>query len=182
MLHARRVLKESVDTLPEILQRKGYQTAAMVSSYPVSEIYGLDQGFETFETGLDLEGMDFTEQNAHEGFWIAGQTLNTQRRSDATVGQALGWLDEHGSADAPWCMWVHLFDVHDYSLVPPLDFVKPLGIEAYPDVDGRNLQWREKMYDPELTYMDAQAVWNRSLVQGKLLAHGHSPHPRGRKR
>lgn len=185
-------LKESVDTLPEILQREGYQTAAMVSTYVLSEIYGLDQGFETFETGLDLEGMDFTEQNAHEGFWNEQQTLNTQRRSDATVGQALEWLDEHG-ADAPWCLWVHLFDVHDYSLVPPLEFVKAHGIQEYPrEVDGRSIEAREMMYDPELAYMDAQVgrlvdwleehgQWDRTVIvvtadHGQGLKDGRARH------
>ncbi|MGB0332679.1 MAG: sulfatase-like hydrolase/transferase, partial [Planctomycetota bacterium] len=45
-------LKDSVDTLPELLGSRGYRTAARVSSYPVSSEYNLDQGFDDFDSGV----------------------------------------------------------------------------------------------------------------------------------
>lgn len=150
-------LKDSVDTLPEILARRGYKTAACVSSYPVSEEYGLNQGFEHFTTGIDVEALDLKTQQKHAEFWVEGGSLNTQRRGDLTVNDAISWLDKEGEK-GPWCMWVHLFDVHDYSLVPPLEYAKEFGINAYPrgEVDGKSVEWREKMYDPEMRFQDAQ--------------------------
>lgn len=150
-------LKESVDTLPEILRARGYSTAACVSAYPVSEAYGLNQGFQYFNTGVNLAELDLTTQQKHEEFWHEGRNISTQRRSDATVDDALGWLDKE-ARKGPWCLWMHLFDVHDYSLVPPLDFVRSFGIDAYPvdDVDGKSLEWRERMYDPEMSFQDQQ--------------------------
>ncbi len=150
-------LKEGADTLPEILARRGYQTAACVSSYPVSEQYGLDQGFEYFEVGLDTDSLDLKSQQKHSAFWVEGGRLNTQRSGDTTVDDAVAWLDQNGES-GPWCMWVHLFDVHDYSLVPPIEHSQKYGIESYPagEVDGRSLDWRERMYDPEMAFQDEQ--------------------------
>lgn len=149
-------LKDEVDTLPEILARQGYRTAAMVSSYPVSEVYNLDQGFETFHTGLDVQELDLTGQQRHEELWKEGGKISTQRRGDLTVDDALAWLDENGEG-SPWCMWVHMFDVHDFSLVPPVEYAQRFGIEAYPtDVGGRSNEWRERMYDPEMAWLDDQ--------------------------
>lgn len=158
-------LKDEVDTLAEILGRAGYRTAAAISAYPVSRIYNLDQGFDAFRTGLDYDQLDLTAQQKHATEWDSSGVTNTQRRGDLTVADAIAWLDERGTGGDPWCMWVHLFDVHDYSLVPPQDYVSRFGIEM--PAQGTRLKglrgqaWRERMYDPELTWMDEQV--------GKLL-------------
>lgn len=153
-------LKEVVDTLPEVLQPLGYRTAARVSSYPVSEAYGLDQGFEDFESGVNLAELDLERQQRHSTSWDAGGRTKTQRRGDFTTTSALQWLDANGK-DGPWCMWVHMFDVHDYSLVPPAEFMERFGLPQYPPAGARlgmeaRLDWRERIYDPELAFMDTQ--------------------------
>lgn len=160
-------LLDSVETLPETLQRNGYKTAAAVSAYVVSEIYNLQQGFDVFLTGVDVESIDITHQQKHATEWNPDGKTNTQRRGDFTIDDAIAWLEESADDDRPWFLWVHMFDVHDYSLVPPVDFIKPYGIE-YPEVGTkfkgmRSHQWREDMYDPELTWMDRQL--------GRLLDH-----------
>lgn len=149
-------LSSSVETLPEILQTEGWRTGAMVSSYPVSEHYGLDRGFETFDTGLDLSQHDYTGQQKHADAWLDGTHSSGQRRGDATVDQALTWLDEGLGIDAPWCLWVHMFDVHDFSIVPPEAFMTENGFPMDKSAALQSPEWRERMYDPELTYMDLQ--------------------------
>ena len=148
-------LKDSVETLPELLRDRGWRTGAFVSSYPVSGIYGLDQGFDTFDLGIDVDALDLTGQQKHATNFYDGEKSNTQRRGDFTVSKALEWLDTNGRAD-PWCMWVHMFDVHDYSLVPPAEFASRYGIEYPDDVTSQDVEWRERMYDPELAFMDVQ--------------------------
>jgi arylsulfatase A-like enzyme len=154
-------LKDSVDTLPELLKRRGYATAATVSGYPVSAAYGLDQGFDYFSTGaVDAAGLDLSRQQRHEANFDTSGISATQRRGDRTVSDALEWLADRGE-DGAWCLWVHLFDVHDTSLVPPVEFVREHGILEYPSPDTPAAgpignQWRERMYDPELAYMDQQ--------------------------
>ena len=161
-------LKEVVDTLPEVLQPLGYRTAARVSSYPVSEAYGLDQGFEDFESGVNLDELDLERQQRHSTSWDAGGRTKTQRRGDFTTTSALQWLDANGK-DGPWCMWVHMFDVHDYSLVPPAEFMERFGLPEYPPAGARlgveaRLDWRERIYDPELAFMDAQIARIRAWL------------------
>jgi arylsulfatase A-like enzyme len=44
-------------------------------------------------------------------------------------------------------------------VVPPVDFIRSQGITEYPRpgaVGRKNVEWRERMYDPELTFMDMQ--------------------------
>jgi len=139
-------LKESVDTLPELLASRGYQTAARVSSYPVSSAYNLDQGFTDFESGVDLEALDLTKQQRHGTVWDTGGRTPTQRRGDFTTDSALEWLETNGEK-GPWCMWLHMFDVHDFSLVPPAEFAADYGITYPTAAESRtmpgSLEWRE---------------------------------------
>ncbi|MEZ6013518.1 MAG: sulfatase [Planctomycetota bacterium] len=164
------VLKDEVHTLPELLAPRGWHTAAFTSAYPVSRAYGLDQGFQTFDSGVDASALDLTSQQRHETEWADQRETATQRRGDATTDAALAWLSAQ-SADQPWCMWMHYFDAHDYSLVPPTDWAAARGI-TYPaagSVQRRDqLQWRERMYDPELTFIDEQIA----RVLQKLVAMG----------
>jgi len=148
-------LKQSVDTLPEYLAPRGWRTAAFVSAYPLSPVYGLDQGFQTFDMGIDVDQLDLTEQQHHETNFFDGEKSSTQRRGDATMTAALGWLDSLEPSD-PWCLWVHMFDVHDFSLVPPAAFAARFGIEYDPAIGAQDVEWRERMYDPELAFMDLQ--------------------------
>ncbi|MDG1050201.1 MAG: sulfatase, partial [Planctomycetota bacterium] len=164
-------LKDSVDTLPELLAAQGYQTAARVSSYPVSSAYNLNQGFGDFDSGVDLEALDLSRQQRHGTAWDTSGKTATQRRGDLTTDSALQWLDSNGE-DGPWCMWLHMFDVHDFSLVPPADFAADFGIEYPSAAESRkmpaNLEWRERIYDPELAFMDRQIA----RLRGWLKEHG----------
>lgn len=162
-------LKDVVDTLPEVLQPLGYRTAARVSAYPVSAAYGLDQGFADFESGVNLDELNLERQQRHSTSWDTGGRTKTQRRGDLTTSSALQWLDANGK-DGPWCMWVHMFDVHDYSLVPPDEFMERFGLPKYPSPGQRlgleaRLDWRELIYDPELAFMDAQIARLRTWLE-----------------
>ena len=146
-------LRPSNVTLPEILGEHGWNTAAFVSAYPVSEFYGVDQGFETFDTGL-VDELDLSRQQQHEELWNETGLSQTQRRGDFTVDAALEWLERHRGE--PWCVWVHLFDAHDFSMVPPSEWIARFGITYDKSVPLNDLAWRERMYDPELTFIDEQ--------------------------
>ncbi len=89
-------------TLAERLQAIGYRTAAFVSGYPLAQHFGLDQGFDTYDD-RGLRGM-------------VGERPATE-----TVTAALRWLETDGGTDAPWFLWIHLYDPHD-PYVPPEEF------------------------------------------------------------
>ncbi|MFQ5806905.1 MAG: sulfatase-like hydrolase/transferase, partial [Phycisphaerae bacterium] len=48
-------LRESCATLAEVLRDVGYRTAAFVSAFPVTQRFGLDQGFETFDAEFMID-------------------------------------------------------------------------------------------------------------------------------
>ena len=159
-------LEDDNVTLPEILAGEGYRTGGFVSAYPVSSFYGLDQGFDTFSSGVvDSGDLELERQQRHEDLWNESGRSKTQRRGDFTVDEALAWLD--GVDEAPWCLWVHLFDVHDFSLVPPQAWIERFGITYDKRVPVNNPDWRERMYDPELTYADEQVGRLLDAVRGR---------------
>ena len=157
-------LAEDVPTLPAILAERGWNTAAFISSYPLAPVYGLDRGYQDYSSGLEesIAELDLTRQQQHQEFWQDATRSATQRRADAALDDALGWLGKNETS-GPWHLWLHLFDVHDFSLVPPRSFAAEHGVAYTPGVSGGNLAARERMYDFELRYVDSQL--------GRLLEH-----------
>ncbi len=102
--NARFRLPDDVTTLAEMLQGEGRQTAAFVSSFTTSRLFGLGQGFETFDDDL---GNDESGQR------------RSQRGGAETSTRAASWLTAH--ADKPFFVWVHLFDPHS-PYTPPSPF------------------------------------------------------------
>lgn len=150
-------LPEDVPSLPELLSHHGWSTAAFVSAYPVSQAFGLDRGYQDFSSSVDdrLDSLDPSESQRPERFWADTASNRTQRRSDATTDAALTWLEEHAEK-GPWHLWVHYFDVHDFSLVPPAAYAAERGVTYTPELPPTSVEAREAMYDFELGYMDAQ--------------------------
>lgn len=150
-------LLPGVPSLPQLLAERGWRTAAFVSAYPVSQVFGLDRGYQTFSSSVDdrLEGLDPSQKQRPGAFWVDARANESQRRSDATTDAALTWLEEYGD-QGPWHLWVHYFDVHDYSLVPPVEFARERGVEYTPEVPPTSIEARDLMYDFEMEYMDAQ--------------------------
>jgi arylsulfatase A-like enzyme len=127
-------------TLAEVLAGAGYETAAFVSAFPVSQRFGLHQGFQTF----DAEFMrDVSQAVSQQG---AVNTGDNQRRADETTDRALAWL---GRAGEPFFLWLHYFDPHDRRLAPPEEFLARFG---EPPADKRDAL--RALYDIEIAWMD----------------------------
>jgi len=78
-------------TLAELLRAGGYQTAAFTSGGPMSEVYGFDQGFDTYD---------------HK--WITIEQL---------LPKVKNWLDTNNSN--PFFIFIHCFDIHHPYKPPP---------------------------------------------------------------
>jgi arylsulfatase len=113
-------LSDDHPTLATILAARGWQTGAFISAYPASERFGLDQGFDFYETGVAASVMrqDPRKRPPREVQWARQRTAMAQRRADATTDEALAWLER---ARRPFFAWVHYFDPHDSSLIPPAE-------------------------------------------------------------
>lgn len=92
-------LAPNVPVLAEILQQRGFRTAAFVSSVVLSTQSGLNRGFAQYSDRFDIGEDD-------------ARFLNTiQKPGDQTMGEAVAWLSEPG--DARRFAWIHLYDPHD---------------------------------------------------------------------
>ncbi len=113
-------------TLAELLEKRGYRTAAFIGSVILDSktlAPGLDRGFEFYD--------NFPEKTESKSRWG-----RIERRGMDVVQRAETWLNGH--EEAPHFVWVHLYDPHDpYEPPPPYS-------EMYKD----------RLYDGEIAYAD----------------------------
>ena len=100
-------LAQSLTTIAEALQGKGYTTAAFVGNPIVSSTRFFDQGFEVFD-----------------------ETLGDFRMSDTFMPQALEWLEKH--APLRFFMYLHLVDPHTPHQPSPTQMER-LGLGPAPE-------------------------------------------------
>ena len=117
---------EDLTMMAEIFREGGYQTAAFVGAFVVDSTWGLDQGFETYFDDFNVP----RERVVFLGY--------VQRTAEEVVEAAIDWLDEQ--QEAPFFLWVHLYDPHD-----PYDPPEPYR-SRYPG----------KPYIGEIAYTDSQ--------------------------
>jgi arylsulfatase A-like enzyme len=155
-------LPADIPTLASVLRNHDYRTGAFVSAWTASSGYGLHHGFDTFDSGLDLEKLRSEEPDLKlrsKNKWRDEPMDRGQRRGDLTVHRALKWLQDETD---PFFLWVHFFDPHDPTLIPPPEVTDRFGL----DVQGLKRFARDRRdahYDPEIYYMDLQV--------GRLLDH-----------
>jgi len=89
-------LPKGVTTLAEILSGYGLETVAVVNSHMLTDRYGLDQGFETFEYVNEYP---------------------SKAEPSQVESLAIRWLK--GSRGRPFFLFLHFYDVHsDYVSLP----------------------------------------------------------------
>jgi arylsulfatase A-like enzyme len=114
-----RALDLSATTLAEVLAQAGYRTGAFISWVYLSEVYGLQQGFDEFFTLIDRKQVDLASG--------AGA-----QRASQIADAVVDWLS--GKRDRPNFLFVHFFDPHmDYD--PPAQYRTMFG--ATQSSDGR---------------------------------------------
>lgn len=139
-------LPDFVPTLASILQDEGWQTAAFLSSFPVSEFYGFDRGFDTFDSGLKIPASESIVKGSN-GIYKWPLRVN-QRRSDETTYRAIAWLR---AAERPFCTWIHYWDPHDDVILPPQEVVSRFSRPGASRFDRRRA-----IYSSEVFYIDSQ--------------------------
>lgn len=151
-------------TLASVLKSHGYRTAAFIGSIALDRRYGLDQGFETYDSPFESAA---GPENPY----------STRVTRDATLvlRPARRWLETNH--DHPLLAFIHLYDLH---LPYRLSGYSPIE----PSLSG---------YDGELAYVDAalgrfidslthDGLWQKALVvllsdHGESLGeHGESGH------
>ena len=130
-------LQLGLDSLPKILARKGWATAAVVSNWTLKKnISGLDEHFEDY--------LGVFSRRRYFGL------INAEATGENVTDAAIDWVEEHmaRSPEQPFILWVHYVEPHS-----PYRFQKQwagrLGIE------GKDPK-RSDRYDTEIAEADAQ--------------------------
>jgi arylsulfatase A-like enzyme len=134
-------------TLASVLRANGYKTAAFIGSVILDRSYGLDKGFDVYDSPFET---------------AAGQTANPYsarvRRDAALVTRAARqWIDRNRGE--PLFAFIHLYDLHTPYMLPHV-------AGPTPSVTG---------YDAELKYVDQtlgrlrealtnDGLWDKALV------------------
>lgn len=119
-------LPESQTTLAELLEKEGYATSAVVSSFILDRQFGLNQGFSHYDDKFPKP----EEGEEKQLGW------DLQRKAEETTDRAVRWLERTGKSK--FFMWVHYMDPHD-------DYTPP-----YP----YNEKYASRLYDGEIAYTD----------------------------
>ena len=98
-------LGDEARTLAELLQERGFRTAAVIGSRVLDSRYGLDQGFDLYDDRLPPEERV--------------DTLFAERRAAEVAERGIAWLRER--TDERWFLWLHFFDPH-WEYRPPEPF------------------------------------------------------------
>ncbi len=126
-------------SLPKILRRQGYRTAAFVGNWTLQEkLWGMADHFERFSEIL----------NRARWFGMVRREATAEDLNET----AIAWLDDHlETGDGrPFFLWVHYVEPHaPYRL--HRRFVKQLGEDPSGEVNSAG-----NRYDSEIAYVDHQ--------------------------
>jgi arylsulfatase A-like enzyme len=178
-------LSENHDCLAELFRDRGYQTAAIVSSFVLNRKFGFAQGFETYQDDFDA-----AESTLSMKSWQDHQLDGAfDRRADHTTSRAIEWLEKEQEPGSPFFLFVHYFDPHS-----PYDPPEPFASKFAPKKkDPSALRQAIARYDAEIAFMDQEigrlletvnrlGLTDRTLVvitsdHGEgLMQHGHMYH------
>lgn len=147
-------------TLAEVLQRRGFETAAFVGSVVLHAGRGLAAGFDVYHDGITA------------GRPAAG---GLQRPADQVVDEAVAWLEgRHGTS---FFLWVHLYDPH-----APYDPPEPFRTTYGDDLYAGEIAFADAQIGRLLDVLDRRRLLDRTAVvvagdHGESLnEHGESGH------
>jgi len=146
-------------TIAEYLRGHGFETAAIIGSFPLDAIFGLNQGFRTYDDhftaplsidpaqppspGSVIEHVPsrFSEDPSAMGEFITRKVEHDAYRPDDQVTDAaVLWLTGH--RHEPFFLWVHYFGPHE----------KPQATDDYVEERQRQLA----AYDPDTVIADRE--------------------------
>lgn len=161
-------------TMAELLHAEGFQTGAVIGSFPLDSVYGLDQGFEVYDDEFSLPMIavgdapirhmesQLPEDQTAQAEFIREKWQNDAYRPDEDVTDAaIRWLDTLASRWRPFLLWVHYFGPHE-KLAGDRSFVEqePEIIKAYdPDVEAN-----DRAVGRLLDHLRAKRWLDRTLV------------------
>ena len=85
-------------TLASILRSRGYRTAAFVGGFVLNRRFGLDQGFDTYDSTSEMRNVKASDPG------------DIKRRGEEVAKAATRWLNANSSQ--PFFLFLHIYDLH----------------------------------------------------------------------
>jgi len=130
------------DSIGEMLQENGYETAGFHSNPYISRAYGFGDGFDTFDDDLYLGDSKLLAL----GQRLFDKLRNRHYARAETINErALDWLDQQNGE--PFFLWNHYMDVHG-PYQPPKRFRNEFINDSISNRESKRL-YRRSVDDPE---------------------------------
>jgi choline-sulfatase len=128
-------------TLAAILRARGYQTAAFIGGYFLDRSFGLDQGFDVYDSPFAFRGH------------MPPNALALQRDGARVVRAALQWLG--ANRGRPEFLFLHLFDLH-----------RPYARDPKPGLSGYDteLEYVDGLLGGFKRQLIQRGLWDHALV------------------
>lgn len=136
-----------VTTLASVLRSSGYKTAAFIGSEFLDRRYGLNQGFDEYDSPFGIAPLGITNPLAK----------SLRRDGVLVLRSAHQWLDAHRGQ--PVFAFVHLFDLHTPYTLPP-DVARRKGVSRY----DAQLQYVDQLMGRLRQDLQRNGLWQKSLI------------------
>jgi choline-sulfatase len=157
------VLAPGATTLASVLRSIGYATGAFVGGFALDRRFGLDQGFDSYDSPFDL--------NRQEGI----DPSDLKRPAEEVTKMAETWLD--GNATRPFFLFLHFYDLHTpYQL--PANARARFGVPGY----DAEVKYVNATLGHFLVYLRQKGIYDKALIvflsdHGESLGeHGEATH------
>ena len=117
-------LAQQFRTVPQVFQKAGYATGAVVSAFVLDRSWGLARGFDFYDDAFSAETFEKKDVSL------------VDRPAGESVAHAIAWLKK--TPRRPFFLWLHLYDPHS-----PYDSPEPYRTE-----------YRSHPYDGAIAYAD----------------------------
>ncbi len=150
-------------TLAGVLKAHGYHTAAFIGGYFLARRFGLDQGFDLYDSPFGGTRAALVK------------ALDLKRPASDVTNRAEAWLAEHSQQST--FVFIHLFDLHR-----PYDPPAKLRARFHADEYDAELDYVDEILGQFWKFLSSQHLFERSLIvftadHGESLGeHGESTH------
>ena len=109
-------LAPSAVTLAAVLKAHGYRTAAFVGGFVLDRRFGLERGFDVYDSPF------------HSSRQAGADPGDIKRFGQEVTAAAAHWLEP--DSDHPFFLFVHLYDLHTPYALPPSERRRGSGYDA----------------------------------------------------
>ena len=157
-------LHRGIPLLAEILQQKGYRTAAFCSSPYLNPAFGFDRGFDIYHnTDLENDGFEDTVFLEDRDQW---QAVHEEVTSPRIERLAVDWLGRQ--KEDPFFLFIHFWDPH-FDFIPPAPYDTRFDLDYKGNVNSRHFMFNKDinadmaprdlehiiaLYDGEIAFTD----------------------------